>query len=131
MARLFPSSIKSQRLSEAVAEGVWAHPTRPLPIHPRPLHPRRPPLLRPPLPLRAGPQVRPAEPRHVPRLLSRERPGEGDQVPIGSGWTATAGGSILTPPSYSQARAQSGDMSGTTAARQLLSQSTISKPVMT
>jgi hypothetical protein len=42
-----------------------------------------------------------------------------------------AGGSILTPPSYSQARAQSGDMSGTTAARQLLSQSTISKPVMT
>ena len=44
---------------------------------------------------------------------------------------AEAGGSILTPPSYSQARAQSGDMSGTAAARQLLSQSTISKPVMT
>jgi hypothetical protein len=57
--------------------------------------------------------------------------GAGGSSTVGSGWTATAGGSILTPPSYSQARAQSGDMSGTTAARQLLSQSTISKPVMT
>jgi hypothetical protein len=57
--------------------------------------------------------------------------GGGGSSTVGSGWTATAGGSILTPPSYSQARAQSGDMSGTTAARQLLSQSTISKPVMT
>ena len=51
--------------------------------------------------------------------------------PIGSGWAATAGGSILTPPSYSQARAQTGDMSGSKAAQQMLSRSVISKPVMT
>ena len=51
--------------------------------------------------------------------------------PIGSGWAATAGGSILTPPSYSQARAQTGDMSGSKAAQQMLSRSAISKPVMT
>jgi hypothetical protein len=50
---------------------------------------------------------------------------------VGSGWAATAGGSILTPPSYSQARAQTGDMSGSKAAQQLLSRSVISKPVMT
>ena len=55
----------------------------------------------------------------------------GSSSSIGAGWIATAGGSILTPPSYSQARAQSGDMSGTTAARQLLSQSAIPKPVLT
>ena len=55
----------------------------------------------------------------------------GSSSAIGAGWIATAGGSILTPPSYSQARAQSGDMSGTTAARQLLSQSAIPKPVLT
>ena len=57
--------------------------------------------------------------------------GGGGSSTVGSGWTATEGGSILTPPSYSQARAQSGDMSGTSAARQLLSQSTVPKPVMT
>jgi hypothetical protein len=51
--------------------------------------------------------------------------------PVGSGWAATAGGSILTPPSYSQARAQTGDMSGSKAAQQMLSRSVISKPVMT
>jgi hypothetical protein len=50
---------------------------------------------------------------------------------VGSGWAATAGGSILTPPSYSQARAQTGDMSGSKAAQQMLSRSAISKPVMT
>ena len=50
---------------------------------------------------------------------------------VGSGWTATAGGSILTPPSYSQARAQTGDMSGSKAASQLVAQSVIPKPVMT
>ena len=55
----------------------------------------------------------------------------GSSSSIGAGWIATAGGSILTPPSYSQARAQSGDVSGTTAARQLLSQSAIPKPVLT
>ena len=67
----------------------------------------------------------------APRPAPAFAGGGGGSSTVGSGWTATAGGSILTPPSYSQARAQSGDMSGTTAARQLLSHSTISKPVMT
>jgi hypothetical protein len=57
--------------------------------------------------------------------------GGGGSSTVGAGWTATAGGSILSPPSYSQARAQTGDMSGSKAASQLVAQSVIPKPVMT
>jgi hypothetical protein len=57
--------------------------------------------------------------------------GGGGSSTVGAGWTATAGGSILSPPSYSQARAQTGDMSGSKAASQLVAKSVIPKPVMT
>jgi hypothetical protein len=57
--------------------------------------------------------------------------GGGGSSTMGSGWTASAGGSILSPPSYSQARAQTGDMSGSKAASQLVAKSVIPKPVMT
>jgi hypothetical protein len=55
----------------------------------------------------------------------------GGSTSVGSGWTTSAGGSILSPPSYSQARAQTGDMSGSKAASQLVAKSVIPKPVMT
>jgi hypothetical protein len=76
--------------------------------------------------LPAAPKPSSATPRPTPSFAG----GSGGTASLGSGWVALPGGSILAPPSYSQARAQTGDMSGTKAARQLLAQSVISKPVM-
>jgi hypothetical protein len=76
------------------------------------------------------PPTKPSGPTSSPRPGPSFGGASGGTASLGSGWTALPGGSILAPPSYSQARAQTGDMSGTKAARQLLAQSVISKPVM-
>jgi len=82
-----------------------------------------------PAPASSNPAGSAGAPRPAPAFAGGA--GGGGSSTVGAGWTATAGGSILSPPSYSQARAQTGDMSGSKAASQLVAQSVIPKPVMT
>jgi hypothetical protein len=82
-----------------------------------------------PAPPSSNPPGSAGAPRPAPAFAGGT--GGGGSSTVGAGWTATAGGSILSPPSYSQARAQTGDMSGSKAASQLVAKSVIPKPVMT